>query len=59
MLASAPIRLSNLVGNVGDQTTVERMLDIGEEAQFAKRLDMDDGIDSSGLLFAATSSRRL
>lgn len=43
LLAEAPMRLSDLIEHVGDETTVQRMLDIGDEAQFAKRLDLSDG----------------
>ncbi|HEU5064018.1 MAG TPA: hypothetical protein VFT79_12840 [Solirubrobacterales bacterium] len=43
LLAEAPRRLSDLAAHIGDQTTVERMLQIGDEAQFAKRLELSDG----------------
>jgi hypothetical protein len=43
LLAEAPIRLSDLIEHVGDETTVQRMLDIGDEAQFAKRFELSDG----------------
>lgn len=43
LLAEAPMRLSDFTGHVGDETVVERMLGIGDEAQFAKRLDLSDG----------------
>ena len=43
LLAEAPMRLSDLVDHVGDETTVGQMLDIGDEAQFAKRLELSDG----------------
>jgi hypothetical protein len=58
MLASAPIRLSDLSARIGDPTTVDRMLDIGEEAQFAKRLDMENGDKLIWSPSADTSSRR-
>jgi hypothetical protein len=43
LLAEAPRRLSDLSSDIGDPTTVERMLQIGNEAQFAKRLELSDG----------------
>ncbi len=43
LLAEAPMRLSDLSGHIGDETTVDRMLQIGDAAQFAKRLELSDG----------------
>lgn len=43
LLAEAPRRLSDLATHIGDQTTLKHMLQIGDEAQFAKRLELSDG----------------
>lgn len=42
-LAAAPIRLSDLRTRIADTATVERLLEIGEAAQFARRLELSDG----------------
>ena len=43
LLAEAPIRHSELTDHLGDETVVDRLLQIGDAAQFAKRLELDDG----------------
>jgi hypothetical protein len=43
LLAEAPRPISDLSARIGDQAAVERILQIGEEAQFAKRLELSDG----------------
>jgi hypothetical protein len=42
-LASAPTRLSDLGPLVGDEETMARLLEIGEAAQFLRRLPLSDG----------------
>jgi hypothetical protein len=42
-LAAAPMRLSDLSTRIADSTTVERLLEIGEAAHFARRLELPDG----------------
>jgi hypothetical protein len=42
-LAAAPMRLSDFRARIGDQETLGHLLDIGEAAQFARRLDLSDG----------------
>jgi len=42
-LASAPMRLSDLRERLSDPDTLKHLLDIGEAAQFAKRLPLSDG----------------
>jgi hypothetical protein len=42
-LAGGPMRLSDLRSRIGDQETVGHLLDIGEAAQFARRLELSDG----------------
>lgn len=44
-LATAPIRLSEFEGQVGEKATIEHFLEIGNEAQFAQRLRLPDGDD--------------
>jgi hypothetical protein len=42
-LANAPLRLSELQSRIGDADTLRDLLDIGEAAQFALRLELPDG----------------
>lgn len=42
-LAGAPARLSRLRADVGDEETLTRLLEIGDAAQFARRLELSDG----------------
>jgi hypothetical protein len=42
-LAGAPMRMSQLSAEIGDEETLARLLEIGEAAQFARRLDLSDG----------------
>ncbi len=42
-LAAAPMRLSDVHDRYGDTETVDRLLQIGEMAQFARRLELSDG----------------
>jgi hypothetical protein len=42
-LAAAPMRLSDFRSRIGDPETLGHLLDIGEAAQFARRLDLSDG----------------
>src|SRR5919106_4905095 len=42
-LAAAPIRLSEMRDHLGDPDTVKHLLEIGEAAQFARRLALTDG----------------
>ncbi len=42
-LAGAPVRLSVLRDTIGDPDTLKHLLEIGEAAQFARRLPLPDG----------------
>lgn len=42
-LAAAPMRLSDLRERIGDLDTAKHLLDIGEAAQFTRRLELSDG----------------
>ncbi len=42
-LAGAPVRLSEMQSRVGDDETLAHLLEIGEAAQFARRLALSDG----------------